>query len=113
MIETRTLLAIALAVPLGMLLACLWPRALNRMPSFLALAPIPALASLLLVADDSPLILGSSRLHLTFALDRPGAMLLGVAALLWIASGAYASQYLQGRPDRGRFVVCWLMTLTG
>jgi formate hydrogenlyase subunit 3/multisubunit Na+/H+ antiporter MnhD subunit len=40
-------------------------------------------------------------------------MLLGVAALLWIASGAYASQYLQGRPDRGRFVVCWLMTLTG
>jgi len=113
MIETRTLLAIALAVPLGMLLACLWPRALNRMPSFLALAPMPALASLLLVADDSSLILGSSRLHLTFALDRPGAMLLGVAALLWIASGAYASQYLQGRPDRGRFVVCWLMTLTG
>jgi formate hydrogenlyase subunit 3/multisubunit Na+/H+ antiporter MnhD subunit len=113
MIETRTLLAIALVVPPGMLLACLWPRALNRMPSLLALAPIPALAAVLLAADDSALIIGSTRLHLTFALDRPGAMLLGVAALLWIASGAYASQYLQGRPDRGRFVVCWLMTLTG
>jgi formate hydrogenlyase subunit 3/multisubunit Na+/H+ antiporter MnhD subunit len=113
MIETRTLLAIALVVPPGMLLACLWPRALNRMPSLLALAPIPALAAVLLAADDPALIIGSTRLHLTFALDRPGAMLLGVAALLWIASGAYASQYLQGRPDRGRFVVCWLMTLTG
>lgn len=107
------MLATAFVVPLGMLLACLWPRALNRMPSFLALAPIPALAAVLLVANDSPLILGSTRLHLTFALDLPGALLLGVAALLWIASGAYASQYLQGRPNRGRFVVCWLMTLTG
>ena len=40
-------------------------------------------------------------------------MLLGVAALLWITSGAYASDYLQGRPNCGRFVVCWLITLTG
>jgi multicomponent Na+:H+ antiporter subunit A len=113
MIETRTLLAAALAVPLGMLLACLWPRALNRMPSLLAFAPIPALAAVLLADDHSSLILGSTRLHLTFALDLPGALLLGVAALLWIASGAYASRYLQDRPNRGRFVVCWLMTLTG
>src|SRR5258708_22500571 len=105
MIEARTLLATALVVPLGMLLACLWPRALNRMPSFLAFAPIPALAAVLLVTDDSPLIFGSTRLHLTFALDLPGSLLLGVAALLWIASGAYASQYLQGRPNRGQFVV--------
>src|ERR1700730_6676501 len=113
MIEARTLLATALVVPLGMLLACLWPRVLNRMPSLLAFAPIPALAAVLLVTDDSPLIFGSTRLHLTFALDLPGALLLGVAALLWIASGAYASQYLQDRPNRGQFVVCWLMTLTG
>jgi multicomponent Na+:H+ antiporter subunit A len=113
MMETSVLLATAFVAPLGMLLACLWPRALNRMPSYLALAPIPALVAVLLAADDSPLILGSTRLHLTFAVDLPGALLLGVAALLWIASGAYASQYLQGRPNRGRFVVCWLMTLTG
>ena len=46
-------------------------------------------------------------------LDRPGAILLGVAALLWIAAGAYAASFLRGRPDSGRFVVCWLMTLTG
>ena len=96
-----TLLASAFVVPLGMLLACLWPRALNRMPSLLAFAPIPALAAVLLVASDSSLAIGSTRLHLTFALDRPGAMLLGVAALLWIASGAYASQYLQGGRTAG------------
>ena len=41
MIEARTLLAAALVVPLGMLLACLWPRALNRMPSLLAVRPDP------------------------------------------------------------------------
>jgi multicomponent Na+:H+ antiporter subunit A len=113
MIGQSTLLASAFVVPLVMLLACLWPPALNRMPSLLALAPIPALAAVLLVASDSSLAIGSARFHLTFAMDRPGAMLLGVSALLWIASGAYASQYLQGRPNRGRFVVCWLMALTG
>jgi multicomponent Na+:H+ antiporter subunit A len=113
MIGQSTLLASAFVVPLGMLMACLWPRARERMPSLLAFAPIPALAAVLLVAADSSLVIGSTRLHLTFALDRPGAMLLGVAALLWIASGAYASHYLLGRPSRGQFVVCWLMTLTG
>src|SRR6266481_9890085 len=35
------------------------------------------------------------------------------AALLWIASGAYAQPYLRSRPNQARFVVCWLMTLTG
>src|SRR5262249_13044627 len=113
MIGESTLLASAFVVPLGMLLACLWPQVLNRMPSLLAVAPVPALTAVLLVATDSSLAIGSARFHLTFAIDRPGAMLLGVSGLLWTASGAYASQYLQGRPNRGRFVVCWLMTLTG
>ena len=52
MIGQTTLLASAFVVPLGMLLACLWPRVLNRMPSLLAFAPIPALVAVLLVADD-------------------------------------------------------------
>lgn len=113
MIEARILLACAFILPLGMLLACLWPRALNRMPSLLALAPIPALAAVLFAADNSALIVGSKRLHLTFALDTPGSLLLGVAALLWITSGAYAAQYMRERPNGGRFAVCWLMALTG
>jgi formate hydrogenlyase subunit 3/multisubunit Na+/H+ antiporter MnhD subunit len=113
MIGQTTLLASAFVVPFGMLLLCLWPQILNRMPSLLAFAPIPALAAVLLVATDSSFAIGSARFHLTFAMDRPCAMLLGVSALLWIAAGAYASQYLQNRPNHGRFVVCWLMTLTG
>jgi Formate hydrogenlyase subunit 3/Multisubunit Na+/H+ antiporter, MnhD subunit len=113
MIGQTTLLASAFVVPLGMLLLCLWPQVLNRMPSLLAFAPFPALAAVLLVATDSSLAIGSARFHLTFAMDRPGAMLLGVSALLWIAAGAYASQYLQSRPNHGRFVACWLMALTG
>jgi len=115
MIETRTLLAIALAVPLGMLLACLWPRALNRMPSFLALAPMPAacvpVASLLMI----------SYLNIRFKSPSPdvrpgpsGAMLLGRCGR---CCGSHQVLTLRsicraGR-TRGRFVVCWLMTLTG
>ena len=113
MTGSEFLLACTFATPLGMLLACLWPGALDRMPLWLPYAPMPALAAAFLVTDDSRLLVGSSRLHLSFALDLPAALLLGASALLWIASGAYAVPYLRYRPNRGRFVVCWLMTLTG
>ena len=83
------------------------------MPALLWLAPVPALAAALFAADGTLLELGNERLRLTFVLDRPGAVLLGVAAVLWIAAGAYAASFLRGRTDSGRFVVCWLMTLTG
>jgi formate hydrogenlyase subunit 3/multisubunit Na+/H+ antiporter MnhD subunit len=58
-------------------------------------------------------VLPEALLGLTFVLDLPGAMLLGTAALLWIAAGAYARAYLRGTPNGGRFAVWWLMTLTG
>ena len=40
-------------------------------------------------------------------------MLLGVAALLWIAAGVYAFADLRGKANGARFAVCWLLTLTG
>jgi multicomponent Na+:H+ antiporter subunit A len=113
MMDAEILLAGAFVVPIGMLLACLWPGALARMPQYLPFAPTPALAAVLLVGDDSPLLLGSTHLHLGFAIDLPGALLLGSAALLWIASGAYVRPYLASRPHQGWFVVCWLMALIG
>ena len=106
------LLAIALVVPLAMLLAYLLPRARDRMPGLLALAPVPALAAALF-ARGAVVVLPRSLLRLTLALDAPGALLLGVAALLWMAAGFYASAWLRGQADRGRFVVWWLLTLTG
>ena len=83
------------------------------MPALLALAPVPAFAAALSVPFGSTVVLPRALLGLTLALDRPGAMLLGTAALLWIAAGAFARFYLQDRPDDRRLVVWWLMTLVG
>lgn len=113
MTTAGALLAITLAVPLAMLLACLSPQLRERMPALLALAPLPALAAALFAANGSTLVLPQALLGLTLVLDAPGAMLLGVAALLWIAAGAYAGAYLRHSLSGGSFAVWWLMTLTG
>ena len=103
----------ALMAPVVMLLACLLRGLREQMPSMLWLAPVPALVASLLGTGSPPLVLDLAPYRATFELDAPGAMLLGVAALLWIAAGVYASRYLRGKPHTGRFVVCWLLTLTG
>lgn len=110
---TVLLLAATVGLPLAMLLACLWPRVRERMLPWLALGAVPGLAAAFLAARGELLIFGNARFPLAFALDRPGAVLLGVAALLWVAGGWYAAEYQRQEPDRGRFAVCWLMTLTG
>src|SRR6516162_34011 len=107
------LLFAALAVPLAMLLACVSRRARDRMPSLLALAPAPALVAALLASAGTTLVLPEPPFRMTLVLDVPGAMLLGVAALLWIVAGAYASTYLRDDPNAGRFAEWWLLTLTG
>jgi formate hydrogenlyase subunit 3/multisubunit Na+/H+ antiporter MnhD subunit len=107
------LLVATLAVPLGMLLACLSQRVRERMPAFLGLAPLPGLAAALLAASGPPLVLDEGRLQFTLALDPPGVILLGVAALLWSVAGFYAWTYIGGGPVGGRFAEWWLLTLTG
>jgi formate hydrogenlyase subunit 3/multisubunit Na+/H+ antiporter MnhD subunit len=111
--NAAALLAVTLALPLAMLSACASRQLRDRMPALLALAPLPALAAALLAPGGSTLVLPQALLGLTFVLDRPGAMLLGAAALLWTAAGAYAGADLRGKPNGGRFAVWWLMTLTG
>src|SRR5215468_1255352 len=108
-----TLLIIALATPLALLAACLWKRARDRMPSLLVLAPLPALAAAWLEPDGASVVFPPVLLGLTFELDPSGAMLLAAGALLWATAGAYAGIYLRDKPNRGRFVVWWLMTLVG
>lgn len=110
---TATLLVGIMALPAAMLLACLSDPLRRLMPSLLALAPLPGLAAALLAHDAPALVLDPERLQLTLALDAPSALLLGVAALLWLTAGAYASIYLRADPHRERFAVCWLLTLTG
>jgi formate hydrogenlyase subunit 3/multisubunit Na+/H+ antiporter MnhD subunit len=113
MSTATTLLAGSLATPLVMLLACVFRRARHHMPSLLALAPLPALAAALLVSPGTMLVLPEPPFRMTLALDAPGAMLLGVSALLWSAAGAYASVHLRADPNAGRFAEWWLLTLAG
>jgi heme A synthase len=98
-IAAEILLFAALAAPLAMLLACVSRRARERMPSLLAVAPVPALAAALLVPAGATLILPEPPFRMTLTLDMPGAMLLGAAALLWIIAGASASAYLRDDPN--------------
>ena len=106
------LLGLALVVPLAMLLACLAQAGRARMPDWLALAPVPALLAAL-VAPGASLTLPPGLLRIWLALDVPGAILLGVAALLWIAAAVYAAPWLRQRADAGGFVAWWLLTLAG
>ena len=101
------------AWPLALLLACTQPAVLRVMPRLLALAPVPALAAALLAAGAPRLSIGGRPLELLFALDTPGALLLGVAALLWIAAGAFAGPYLRDGAHAGRFAACWLLAAAG
>lgn len=111
---TPLLLAAALGVPLAMLIACLCRPLRDRMLGKLAFAPVPALAAALFGENDAPLTVGiAAAYRATLVLDAPGAVLLGVASLLWIAAGAYAAHYQRDQPNGDRFVVCWLLALAG
>jgi formate hydrogenlyase subunit 3/multisubunit Na+/H+ antiporter MnhD subunit len=83
------------------------------MSALLPLAPVPALIAALVAPDGATLVLPQTLLGLTLTLDTPGAMLLGTAALLWIAAGIYAHAWMYRAPSGGRLAVWWLMTLTG
>lgn len=107
------LLVATLAVPVGMLFACLSRRAREGMPTFLGLVPLPGLAAALLAAGGPPLVLDEAGRQFTLALDPAGAILLGVAALLWSIAGIYARTYIGVGPAGGRFSEWWLLTLTG
>jgi len=88
MTVAETLLLAAMAAPLAMLLACVSRRMRDRMPFLLALAPAPALVAALLAPAGTSLVLPEPPFRMTLALDAPGAILLGVSALLWIVAGA-------------------------
>jgi multicomponent Na+:H+ antiporter subunit A len=49
----------------------------------------------------------------TFKMDVSGAMLMGSAALLWMAAGIFVSRDLLGKAGFRRFCGCWFLTMTG
>lgn len=106
------LLASALLVPLLLATCCLsaWFRA--RALAVLVFAPWPAFLSALLVPEGR-FAFFPAPFRLTLVLDQPGAILLGGAALLWSAAGAYAASLMARDPAAPRFAIWWLLTLTG
>lgn len=105
------LLPLSLAWPLLLAMALVVGR---LRPFALILMPAAALPALLL-APFSGLSVELSWLLLGMRLgvDEIGALFVLLAGLLWSASGIYARGYLAKDPERIRFHVFYLLTLTG
>jgi formate hydrogenlyase subunit 3/multisubunit Na+/H+ antiporter MnhD subunit len=112
MTAPAALLLAALALPLAMLVGCLWRPVRERMARWLPLAPAPALAASIWATGTPPLVLPQP-FRMVLMLDPAGALLLGTAAFLWIMTGLHAAHLAHLDPRRGRFSVWWLLTLTG
>ncbi|HMO30616.1 complex I subunit 5 family protein [Enterovirga sp.] len=112
MIFGAPLLAASVLVPLLMAVSCLSARFRARVLSLLVFAPWPALLAAVIVKEERFAFLPPP-FRLTLVMDRPGAILLGGAALLWSAAGAYAAATMRRDPAAPRFAVWWLMTLAG
>ena len=106
------LLVAALALPLAFVAAWFFAGQRRRARDLQWLAPVPALGAALLALAGGPFSFEAPALRLSLSLDRPGALLLAVAALLWIVVGAATFTYWKKWPGQ-RFAVCWLLTLTG
>ncbi|HQS46783.1 MAG: hypothetical protein B7Z41_06285 [Rhizobiales bacterium 12-66-7] len=107
------LLIAAPVIPFLLALACAFKSVRRFAPLLLAPAAVPGLLAALLVPRDVFVLVAPAPFRISFFLDVPGAILLGGAALLWIAAGAYAATYFAKDPRRGGFCVWWLLTLSG
>lgn len=72
-------------------------------------APLPAFLTAIRGSAVGPLEVG----NWTFTMDMPGAMLMGSAALLWMAAGVFVSRGVLGTDGFRRFCGCWFLTMTG
>jgi formate hydrogenlyase subunit 3/multisubunit Na+/H+ antiporter MnhD subunit len=112
--SAAAILLVAAPVLPGLLaLACLAAPVRRRMPLLMVLAPWPALFAASFALGTPPVTIGLGIVPITLALDRPGAMLLGTAALLWLAAAVYVAIERGERAESARFGVSWLLTLAG
>ena len=107
------LLALSLAAPLVVLALFLVPgqRALAR--AITPLAALPALGAAALAIGGAPFGAELPALRVSLWLDRPGGLLLLVAALVWLVVSVFALRERGGRPNADRFAVAWLLTMAG
>lgn len=107
------LLVGAVVAPLTLLALCLVRGVRPALPALLVLAPLPALVAAVLALSGPPLAVDVPFLRLSLRLDTPGALLLCPAALLWCFAGLWVAGWLRQGAGRLRFLVCWLLTMTG
>ncbi len=106
------LLALASLFPLALLaLTLAAPGFRPRLATLLWLAPLPGLMAAVfaqgaIVSLPTPLALG-------LMLDRPGALLLGSAALIWCAAGIAAPAWWGEKLRSLPYQAWWLATLAG
>jgi formate hydrogenlyase subunit 3/multisubunit Na+/H+ antiporter MnhD subunit len=81
----------------------------RMLPVAMLAAPLPAFLTAIQGANAGTAQLG----HWTFTLDVSGAMLMGSAALLWMAAGVFVSRGVLGNEGFRRFCGCWFLTMTG
>jgi formate hydrogenlyase subunit 3/multisubunit Na+/H+ antiporter MnhD subunit len=106
------LLAASFFAPLALVALC-FSNSLRRQALALQwLAPAPALAAGLLGIGVDPFSLEFPALRLSLRLDLPGALLLTVAALLWMVVGAGVFRD-EKSPPSPRVAVAWLLTMVG
>lgn len=106
----HTLLALALATPLLLILVAPFVRRPLRL---LPWAAMPGLAAAVLAPSGVAIEISFLLLQLHLALDRIGAVFLGFGSLLWLLSGAYACRYLAQSDRTSSFTIFWLLTLAG
>jgi formate hydrogenlyase subunit 3/multisubunit Na+/H+ antiporter MnhD subunit len=107
------LLVATLAAPLAVLVAFLSPRMRNLALAMAPIAPLAAVGAGVLAAVDGPFGAELPALRASLWLDRPGAILLVAAALIWLISSVFILTDRAGRPNADRFAVSWLLTMAG
>ena len=70
-------------------------------------------SSALVLREGTALVVLSPPFRLSLAVDAAGGLLLGGAAILWLAAGRFAVAFLKADPSCDRFLVWWLFTMAG
>ncbi len=109
----QILIAAALLTPLLFILSAGWKPWRDQLSYLLVFAPVPGLFAAIFSRDGSEVGIGQAPGRLSFQLDEPGAILLGVTALLWMGAGIYAASSLRKQTHCVRFSISWLLSMSG
>jgi hydrogenase-4 component B len=104
---------LALVFPLAIALIASIPVVRPHAIRLLPLAPLPGLACAFLTPRETATEIPDLLLGVRLGLDGPSALLLGMAAFLWLMAGVYALAYMRDTQKRAVFVGFWCLTLSG